>query len=400
MRHVTHMHESCRTRAWVMSHACVWHDSCMCVTWLMHVCDMTHACISRFDMSHAALIMSQCDIIHSCVFHVTLMHMSPAALITYNMSLVSCIPAHAAQHDSDSCLSYAIRHEVGMTHVHACDITHTWMSYVILWRYECGVTYSWMNHVTLMHECDISHPWMSHAALITSQYDITHACVWHCDMTHADESCCNHNVRWIMSYLLSAPWLMSYVMSAAWVKSMHDVSHGTLCRSHARVMSYNSITIEQECNSQICGGRHESCRTCVLHMRIVWDSCRSHDSCMSHVALYITQSCGGRHESCHTHAKLWRQKWVMSHSCMSHVNNTNTRVCECVCECVRWCACVWMFVCVCVHVCVCVRVCVCADMLHPRPKRSRDTKKKKERQRAGTHMSHVTHQSCHTWSLD
>jgi len=30
-----------------MTHACVWHDSCMCVTWLMHVCDMTHACVWR-----------------------------------------------------------------------------------------------------------------------------------------------------------------------------------------------------------------------------------------------------------------------------------------------------------------------------------------------------------------
>jgi len=28
-----------------MTHSCVWHDSFMCVTWLIHVCDMTHSCV-------------------------------------------------------------------------------------------------------------------------------------------------------------------------------------------------------------------------------------------------------------------------------------------------------------------------------------------------------------------
>ena len=40
---------------------------------------------------------------------------------------------------------------------------------------------------------------------------------------------------------------------------MYDASHDTLCHTHACVVSYNTITIEQECNSQSCGGRHESC---------------------------------------------------------------------------------------------------------------------------------------------
>jgi len=40
----------CICLTWLMhlcdkTHACVWHDSCMCVTRLMHVCDMKHACV-------------------------------------------------------------------------------------------------------------------------------------------------------------------------------------------------------------------------------------------------------------------------------------------------------------------------------------------------------------------
>jgi len=51
--HVTHMNESFHTNESVlrlihwshirMTHLYVWHDSCTCVTWLMHMCDMTHS---------------------------------------------------------------------------------------------------------------------------------------------------------------------------------------------------------------------------------------------------------------------------------------------------------------------------------------------------------------------
>jgi len=37
MSHVTHMDESC--------HTYVWHDSSICVTWLIHMCDMTHPAV-------------------------------------------------------------------------------------------------------------------------------------------------------------------------------------------------------------------------------------------------------------------------------------------------------------------------------------------------------------------
>jgi len=46
-----------------VTHSCVWHDSFMCVTWLIHMCDMTHSyvwhdsfiCVTlcvRFHVSH------------------------------------------------------------------------------------------------------------------------------------------------------------------------------------------------------------------------------------------------------------------------------------------------------------------------------------------------------------
>jgi len=48
-----------------MTHVCVWHDSCMCVTcmyvtWLMYVCDTTHVCVWHVCVWHD----SRLDILH------------------------------------------------------------------------------------------------------------------------------------------------------------------------------------------------------------------------------------------------------------------------------------------------------------------------------------------------
>jgi len=47
---MTYAHISCMCVTWLihvcdMTHSCVWQDSFMCVTWLIHVCDMTHSCV-------------------------------------------------------------------------------------------------------------------------------------------------------------------------------------------------------------------------------------------------------------------------------------------------------------------------------------------------------------------
>jgi len=103
MSHVTHMSESCLTREWVrharhdsfmcvirLMHMCdmthwyvwhdslicvtwlihmtlwhVWHDPLICVTWLIHICDMTHS-HTRHDS-----FMNVIQLIYICVTHLT-----------------------------------------------------------------------------------------------------------------------------------------------------------------------------------------------------------------------------------------------------------------------------------------------------------------------------------------
>ena len=50
----------------------IWHDSSMCVTWLVHMRDMTHSCVSR-DVTHSHVSMQitwllcMCDMTHPYV---------------------------------------------------------------------------------------------------------------------------------------------------------------------------------------------------------------------------------------------------------------------------------------------------------------------------------------------
>jgi len=70
MSHVTHkwvmshINESCHTYEWVklcvtwliyihnLTHSYVWHDSFICVAWLIHMCDMTHLCVTCLIYTH------------------------------------------------------------------------------------------------------------------------------------------------------------------------------------------------------------------------------------------------------------------------------------------------------------------------------------------------------------
>ena len=71
-------HDSCICVTWLI-HTCVWRDSSMCVTWLIHKCDMTHPCVWHDSSICATWLIhtyvwhdsSICVtwLIHACVWH-------------------------------------------------------------------------------------------------------------------------------------------------------------------------------------------------------------------------------------------------------------------------------------------------------------------------------------------
>jgi len=66
-----------------MTHSCVWHDSFVCVTWLILVCDMTHSCVQHD--AFVCVIILVCDMTHSCVRHDSLV------CVCISNSLVVCV---------------------------------------------------------------------------------------------------------------------------------------------------------------------------------------------------------------------------------------------------------------------------------------------------------------------
>ena len=79
-----HMCDMTHTYVWPLSHSCVardsfvcvWHDSFICVTWLVHACDMPHSCVWHDSFEHMTCLMHTCAVtlsvraiwpIHVCV---------------------------------------------------------------------------------------------------------------------------------------------------------------------------------------------------------------------------------------------------------------------------------------------------------------------------------------------
>ena len=53
-----------------LNHSCVCrHESCMCVTWLIHVYDMTHSRVSHYSFMCVTCLIYVCAMTHSCVCH-------------------------------------------------------------------------------------------------------------------------------------------------------------------------------------------------------------------------------------------------------------------------------------------------------------------------------------------
>ena len=104
---------------------CRGHDSFMCVTRLIHVCDMTHLYVS-------------CD--GSYEWHVSSMYVWYDAFMRVIWLIHVCDVTHAYEwHDSFACVTWLI---------HMCGMNH---SYV--WH-DSFICVTW-----LIHMCDMTHPY-------------------------------------------------------------------------------------------------------------------------------------------------------------------------------------------------------------------------------------------------
>jgi len=122
-----------------MTHSCVWHDSFVCVTWLIHVCvtQLIHVCnMNHFSfVGYTSSVCCLCIRKRSCHTHVSL---CPKETCLGHKD--TCV-----WHDLVICVTWLIHLCLFMCvlwHVHVCDMTHS-----SLLIHVCVVTRSCVWHV-------------------------------------------------------------------------------------------------------------------------------------------------------------------------------------------------------------------------------------------------------------
>jgi len=176
-----------------MTHSYVWHDSFICVTWLIHMCDMTHSYVWHDLLACVAWLLHECDTTLSRVWHDSF-HVWRDSFMCVTWLIHMCNKTHSnVWHDlfictNESCHTYEV-------HTRARGKWKIEAVYISCQAYH---TYEWV----------MSHIWMSHVT-----HGMSH-------VTHIDASC--HTYEWVMSHI----W-MSHIthMNESWMSHGCVMSH-------------------------------------------------------------------------------------------------------------------------------------------------------------------------------
>ena len=151
-----------------MTDSYVWHDSFICVTWLIHMCDVTHSYVRHDSFICVTWLLQRCDVTHS-----------------YGDMTDSYV-----RRDSFICVTWLI---------HIRDMTHPYTTWLMHMRHH---SHKWISHICdrLIHMCDMTESyvwhewfmcvtWMNHKRCIMHTYEwVISARVAH-SFTHTNESC-------------------------------------------------------------------------------------------------------------------------------------------------------------------------------------------------------------------
>jgi len=198
-----------------MTHLCVWNDS-LCVTWLIHMCDVTRSyecetarsCVWCDSFVCVAWLIRICGMTNPDVWHDSFVRVTRPfffGCVWYEwQDVCSCVcdvTRSYVWHIQDEwimshtlCIHDGVTHSVYAWHCSLiCDVWHRWHDPL------CDMTLSYMTHVwpdSLIHEACVTR--LTHIWYMLC--DMTHWSVWHdslicdlCDMTHWSVKCVWHD---------------------------------------------------------------------------------------------------------------------------------------------------------------------------------------------------------------
>jgi len=162
----------------------VWHDSFICVTWLIHMCDMTHSYVWHDSFICVTWLIHMCDMNHSFVWHdsficlTRLIHMCDMAdsYVWHD----SPIPVLCSTHLPRSRIYIWLTHRYEMSYSYVSFIGATWLIHDMS---DLDMTHSLMWNVVFRHDslthmkCHI-YIWLTHTYEISCSY-VCVACLFH-----------------------------------------------------------------------------------------------------------------------------------------------------------------------------------------------------------------------------
>jgi len=294
-----------------MTHSYVWHDSFICVTWLIHMCNMTHSYVLHDSFICVPRLIYACDMTHLYVWHdsficVTwLIHIRHSSYSSVTYKGGSSTSKRVLPCSTPSiCCSSTLSPSLALSAKQACANSCVFVTFLIR-----ATTHSHVTPLTCM--CDCTHLWHDSFACDTINLLLldaiplfgalrkagTRELISMCDMTHSWQDLFNR-VTWLIrvcDVTHSCVWLDSFVTRLFHMWHHHSAAprqYHLFWRVVWRVVSHMSHVT------------HESYYTYEWVMSHTWRSLNNITSfwrVVSHMS-HVT------HESCRTN------EWVMTHT--------------------------------------------------------------------------------------